>query len=387
MKALRGGKILTGRTWCEGKALLFDDRIRDIVPEGAVPSDVESVTEAEGAWVAPGFLDIHVHGVCGADTMDASSASLERIAEALTAHGVTAFCPTTMTMDEPHIDAALQAVHTAMTTPPRRGARVLGAHLEGPFLSRSRLGAQDGTFVRRPDPDFVRRRQQALRLVTFAPEEDEAWCFLDALREAEIVPSLGHSSATYELAMEAFRRGAKSATHLFNGMAPFHHRRPGLPGAALDADVTCELIADGVHTHPAVFRLVLAMKGKDRLVLVSDAMRGSCLGEGTWDLGGQTVTVHGEEATLPDGTIAGSLLTLDRALRNFAAETGLPLWEAVRLVSGNPARLLGEKDRGRIEPGCRADFVLLDESWRVRKTFVAGEEVFDDHARRDCTEL
>jgi N-acetylglucosamine-6-phosphate deacetylase len=157
MKALRGGKILTGRTWCEGKALLFDERIRDIVPESAVPSDVESVTEAEGAWVAPGFLDIHVHGVCGADTMDASSASLERIAEALTAHGVTAFCPTTMTMDEPHIDAALQAVHTAMTTPPRRGARVLGAHLEGPFLSRSRLGAQNGTFVRRPDPDFVRR--------------------------------------------------------------------------------------------------------------------------------------------------------------------------------------------------------------------------------------
>lgn len=387
MKAIRGGRILAGRTWIEGKGLLFDDRIRDIVPEEAIPSGLENVTDAEGAWVAPGFLDIHVHGACGVDTMDAALSSLERIARGLAAHGVTSFCPATMTMDEPRVEASLRTIRTAMAEEEWHGARVLGAHLEGPFISRTRLGAQDGTFVRRPDPDFVRCWRDALRLVTFAPEEDEEGRFLAALRDAGIVPSLGHSSATYEQAMEAFRRGARSATHLFNGMVPFHHRRPGLPGAALDADVFCELIADGVHTHPSVFRLVLRMKGVERLVLVSDAMRGACLGEGEWELGGQKVTVLGAKATLPDGTIAGSVLTLDGALRNFAAATGLPLWEAVRLVSENPARLLGERDRGRIEPGCRADLVLLGEDWRIRKTFVGGKEVFDGHARRDCEGL
>ena len=207
------------------------------------------------------------------------------------------------------------------------------------------------------------------------------------LREEGIVASLGHSQASYEQAMKAFRNGAKSVTHLFNGMPPFHHRTPGLAGAALDADVFCELIADGVHSHTAVFRLLLKMKGVERIVLVSDAMRGACLGEGEWDLGGQTVTVHGPEAKLADGTLAGSVLTLDLALRNFAAATGLPLWEATRLVSENPARLLGERDRGRIEPGYRADFVLLDEGWRVLKTFVEGKEVFDRHENRDCKGL
>jgi N-acetylglucosamine-6-phosphate deacetylase len=289
-------------------------------------------------------------------------------------------------MDEARIEAALDTVKAAKNAPPD-GARVLGAHLEGPYISPSRLGAQDGTHLRRPDPEFVRRRKSALRLVTFAPEEDTDGRFLEALREEGIVASLGHSQASYEQAMKAFRNGAKSVTHLFNGMPPFHHRTPGLAGAALDADVFCELIADGVHSHTAVFRLLLKMKGVERIVLVSDAMRGACLGEGEWDLGGQTVTVHGPEAKLADGTLAGSVLTLDLALRNFAAATGLPLWEATRLVSENPARLLGERDRGRIEPGYRADFVLLDEGWRVLKTFVEGKEVFDRHENRDCKGL
>ena len=385
MKAITGGKIVAGRTWLGGTALLFDERVRDILPESELPAGIETF-DAEGAWIVPGFVDIHVHGVCGVDTMDGAAESLSAIAGGLAAHGVTAFCPTTMTMDEAHIEAALDTVEAAKQTPPD-GARVLGAHLEGPYISPSRLGAQDGTHLRRPDPEFVRRRKSALRLVTFAPEEDTDGRFLEALREEGIVASLGHSQATYEQAMKAFRNGAKSVTHLFNGMPPFHHRTPGLAGAALDADVFCELIADGVHSHTTVFRLLLKMKGVERIVLVSDAMRGACLGEGEWDLGGQTVTVHGPEAKLADGTLAGSVLTLDLALRNYGAATGLPLWEAARLVSQNPARLLDERDRGRIEPGYRADFVLLDEEWRVIKTFVEGKEVFDRHENRDCKGL
>ncbi len=385
MKAITGGKIVAGRTWLGGMALLFEGRILDILPESALPAGIETL-DAEGAWIVPGFVDIHVHGVCGVDTMDGTAESLSTIAGGLAAHGVTGFCPTTMTMDETHIETALDTVEAAKNAPPD-GARVLGAHLEGPYISPSRLGAQDGTHLRRPDPEFVRRRKSALRLVTFAPEEDTDGRFLEALREEGIVASLGHSQATYEQAMKAFRNGAKSVTHLFNGMPPFHHRTPGLAGAALDADVFCELIADGVHSHTAVFRLLLRMKGVERIILVSDAMRGACLGEGEWDLGGQTVTVHGPEAKLADGTLAGSVLTLDLALRNYGAATGLPLWEATRLVSENPARLLGERERGRIEPGYRADFVLLDEGWRVIKTFVEGKEVFDRHENRDCKGL
>ncbi len=382
MKSIRGGKIITGRTWIEGMALLFDARIRDILPERELPPEVETL-DADGAWIVPGFVDIHVHGICGMDTMDGEAHSLETIAEGLAAHGVTAFCPTTMTMDQARIDAALEAVEAAKSAAPG-GARVLGAHLEGPYISPSRLGAQDGAHVLRPDPGFVRRRSSSLSLVSFAPEEDSDGRFLEALREEGIVASLGHSQATYEQAMTAFRNGARSVTHLFNGMPPFHHRTPGLAGAALDADVFCELIADGVHSHPAVFRLLLKMKGVENIILVSDAMRGACLGEGKWDLGGQKVTVYGPQATLADGTLAGSVLTLDLAMRNYASATGLPLWEASRLVSENPARLLGDRERGRIEPGYRADFVLLDERWRVLKTFVEGKEVFDSHENRDC---
>lgn len=379
MKAIAGGKLVTGKTWVEGAALLFGERIEAILSEQDLPGGVETV-DAEGAWAAPGFIDVHVHGACGVDAMDGGPAPLETIARSLAAHGVTAFCPTTMTTDETRIEAALAGIRQAMSQE-WEGARVLGAHLEGPYLSAARLGAQDGTFLRRPDPDFVRRHRDVLRLVTFAPEKDDGGRFLAALVEEGIVASLGHSSATYEQAMEAFRRGASSVTHLFNGMAPFHHRTPGLAGAALDADVFCEFIADGVHSHRAVFRLVLKAKGSGRIVLISDAMRGAGLGEGEWELGGQSVSVHGAEATLADGTLAGSVLTLDQALVNFASETGLPLWEAVRLVSENPARLLGERARGRLEPGCRADFVLLDEAWQVKKTFVGGREVF----RRPCT--
>lgn len=384
MKALTGGRIVAGRTWLEG-ALLFDDRILDIAPEHEIPEEAERI-EADGAWVVPGFVDVHVHGGCGSDTMDADSRSLDTIAAGLTAHGVTAFCPTTMTMSPDRVEAALDAIKGVMGAG-GDGAVVLGAHLEGPFISPDRVGAQDGAFVRRPDPELVRRRRDVLRLVTFAPEEDEGGIFLRATLEAGVVPSVGHSRATYEQAMQAFRRGAESTTHLFNGMPPFHHRTPGVAGAALDADVFCELIADGVHSHPSVFRLVHAMKGLDRVVLVSDAMRGASLGDGEWDLGGQRVTVAGRTATLADGTIAGSVLTLDVAMRNYADATGLPLWEAVRLVSANPARLIGERDRGRLAPGCRADFALLDGEWRVIRTFIGGKEVYDRDARRDSKRL
>ncbi|MDI9370378.1 MAG: N-acetylglucosamine-6-phosphate deacetylase [Synergistaceae bacterium] len=378
MKALAGSRIVAGRSWFDGLALLFDERVIDFVPEAEIPSGAE-LLDAGGAWIVPGFIDVHVHGGLGSDAMDAEAGSLETIAAGLAAHGVTAFCPTTMTMSSERIEAALDAVKVAKGAV-WNGATVLGAHLEGPFISPGRVGAQDGTHVRRPDPGFVRRWSDVLRLVTFAPEEDEAFSLLKALREEGIVPSIGHSQATYEQAMQAFDRGASSVTHLFNGMPPFHHREPGLVGAALDADVFCELIADGVHSHTAVFRLLHKIKGLDRVVLVSDAMRGAGLGDGERDLGGQRVMVRGRRALLADGTIAGSVLTLDVAMKNYACSVGLPLWEAVRLVSANPAKLIGERHRGRLEPGYYADFALLDDDWSVIGTYIGGKEVFNRNA-------
>lgn len=385
MKALTRGKIVTGSSWLEGLALLFDERVKDFVTEEAIPSDVERI-DAGGAWIVPGFIDIHVHGGRGADAMDAEERSLNSIASGLAAHGVTAFCPTTMTMSPERIEAALDAVKRVMDMP-QEGATILGVHLEGPYISPGRVGAQDGTFVEHPDPEFVHRMRDVLRLVTFAPEEDEGLSFLKALKEEGVVPSIGHSQATYEQAMQAFSGGAMSVTHLFNGMPPFHHRTPGLVGAALDADVFCELIADGVHSHPAVFRLLHRMKGVERVVLVSDAMRGAGLGDGEWDLGGQRVTVRGGTASLANGTIAGSVLTLDIAMKNYADAVGLPLWEAVRLVSANPAKLIGEKHRGRLGPGYFADFALLDEEWQVKRTFIGGKEVFNSNAHCNCKGL
>ena len=385
MKALTRGKIVTGSSWIEGLALLFDERVKDFIPEEAIPSDVERI-DAGGAWIVPGFIDIHVHGGRGADAMDAEELSLNSIASGLAAHGVTAFCPTTMTMSPERIEAALDAVKRVMAMP-REGATILGVHLEGPYISPGRVGAQDGTFVKPPDPEFVHRMRDILRLVTFAPEEDEGHSFLKALKEEGVVPSIGHSQATYEQAMQAFSDGAMSVTHLFNGMPPFHHRTPGLVGAALDADVFCELIADGVHSHPAVFRLLHRIKGLERVVLVSDAMRGAGLGDGEWDLGGQRVRVLGGRASLANGTIAGSVLTLDIAMKNYSDAVGLPLWEAVRRVSANPAKLIGEKHRGRLGPGYFADFALLDEEWRVKRTFIGGKEVFNSNAHCNCQGL
>lgn len=377
MRALTGGRILTPGGVREGDALVYDDRILGVVREEDLGESVERV-DARKLWICPGFVELHVHGARGADTMDATPEALATMAHSLGAAGVTSFLATTMTMPTPRILAALDAVRDAMARRPR-GARILGVHLEGPFINPAHKGAQDAAHVLVPDSDFVRAHRDVIRIVTLAPERDQGFACLDALRDSGVVLSMGHSGAMFEEALEGVRHGIRHATHLFNGMPVFHHRRPGPVGAALVSDdITCELIADGVHVHPGLYTLVYRAKGPHRLVLVSDAMRGGGMGEGTWDLGGQIVTVRGDEARLPDGTIAGSVLTLDRALRNFRNATGLSWEQAMPLVSGNAARVLGLDHRlGRIAPGYAADLVLLDDDGIVRRTLVAGETVYD----------
>jgi len=377
MRALTGGKILTPEGFREGWSLLYDHRIRDVVRDKDLPGGVERV-EARGLWVCPGFIDLHVHGARGVDVMDATPEAVEALARSLGASGVTSFLATTMTMPLPRIVAALGAIREALGAAPG-GARILGAHLEGPFIDPGHKGAQDAAHVLPPDGEFIKAHRDVIRIVTLAPERDPGFRCLDALRASGVVFSLGHSGATFEEALEGVAHGIRHATHLFNAMPPFHHRRPGPVGAALVSDdVTCELIADGVHVHPGLYPLIYRLKGPHRLVLVSDAMRGGGLGEGVWDLGGQQVTVRGGEARLADGTIAGSVLTLDRALRNFREGTGLSLEEMMPLTSGNAARVLGMDHRlGRVAPGYDADLVLLDDEGVVRRTVVGGETIYD----------
>lgn len=377
VRALVGGGILTPEGVRKGHAVVYGERIEGVVREEDLGGGLER-QDAGGCWICPGFVELHVHGARGADTMDATPEALDTMAQFLATTGVTSFLATTMTLPLPQVVAALEAVRAAMGRPPT-GARLLGAHLEGPFIDPAHRGAQDAAHVGPPDGDFVWTHRDVIRIVTLAPERDRDFRCLDALRNSGVVCALGHSGATFEEALEGVAHGIRHATHLFNAMPPFHHRRPGPAGAALVCDeVTCELIADGVHVHPGLYPLIYRAKGPEGLVLVTDAMRGGGMAEGTWDLGGQTVTVRDGEARLADGTIAGSVLSMDRALRNFRRATGLSLEAMMPLVSGNAARILGQGHRlGRIAPGYLADLVLLDHEETVRRTVVGGKTVFE----------
>lgn len=377
MKAIVNGKIILQDQVLQDRALIFQEKIIGIVPAHEVGSyPVESIWDAEGGFVSHGFIDLHVHGIGGNDVMDGSVAAIADISAALVCHGVTGFLPTTMTMDWPHVEKALQAVGAVGSAAP--GARILGCHLEGPFISPWYAGAQDARFVRLPDPDLLLPFRDQIKVVTMAPELEGAGEMINWCKAAGIIVSVGHSNSTYEEAAEAMARGARSATHLFNAMTPLHHRKPGMVGAALENEqVFCELIADNFHVHPAAQRLVLHMKGIDRVLLVTDAMRACGLGDGSYDLGGQEVTVAGSCATLGDGTLAGSVLTMDQALRNFRKNTGISIAEAVKTVTENPADLLNlEKGAGHITVGRPADLVIFDENFRVQHTFVAGAQKY-----------
>lgn len=380
MNAIIHATLLLPEGPVEGQALLFDERIRGIVPEANVHDgrlNVDACIDAHGLFISPGFIDVHVHGAGGADAMDATPEALGVIAGHLAATGTTAFLPTTMSETPERIARAVENIQACMLAGSTDGAEILGCHLEGPWLSAACCGAQDPARFGPPDPAFVARFRDVLRLITLAPERDETGDFLRMCRDAGIALSIGHSAATYEQAVAAFHCGVVHATHLFNGMLPLHHRNPGIVGAVLTEDVRCELIVDGHHLHPAIPKLVLNAKGLDRIVLVTDAMRAQGMSDGEYELGGQTTIVKGGTARLPGGGLAGSVLTMNLAVRNFMEATGLPLHRAVLAATRNPAELLGIRNRkGGLEPGLDADMVFLDEHLTVRRTIVRGRTVY-----------
>ncbi len=357
------GRILVDGRFVRGALHIVDGCVKGI-EERAAPE----------RFVLPGFVDVHVHGGGGHDCMDGEEGVLG-LARFHARHGTTSLCPTTVTSGEEDLARAVRGVASAARRALPGVARVLGAHLEGPFISERRLGAQPPR-ARLPDRAFVERLLALgpIAVVTLAPELEGALELGSLLGARGVRASLGHSDCGFEQARAAFEQGARGATHLFNAMSGLHHRTPGLAAAALEAEgAFLELILDGHHVHPALVRLALRA-AKGRVLLVTDAIRAAGQGEGATELGGQRVLVRGGRATLEDGTLAGSVLTLDVALRNAAA-CGVSLEAASDLLSRNPADYLGRADLGRFSAGARADALVLRDDLTLERVVVGGVDV------------
>jgi N-acetylglucosamine-6-phosphate deacetylase len=341
----------------------------------SVPLHAELV-EADGMAVVPGLIDVHIHGLMGHDGM---GSGLAHVIRALPTFGVTTFAPTTLTFPRGEILAGLEAMAEILDAPPL-GAQCLGIHLEGPFLSPARPGMVTPDWFEPLTWEGFQVVQQAARgyicMLTFAPEVGEAMDCIPRLVEAGVVPAIGHSDATYEQVAQAVRWGLSHATHTFNAMRPFHHREPGVVGAVMYFDeIVAQLIADGVHVHPAAMAILLRLKGLDRVALVSDAAPMAGLPDGEYEWEHKLVFVRDGSCRLADGTIAGAHALLDTGVRNLVRLVGLPLEQALVPATRVPARVLGLR-KGRLAPGYDADVVLLDNALQPAVTIVGGEEVF-----------
>ena len=344
---------------------------RDVCTDGALISQASGggeTLDASGCYVIPGLVDVHFHGCMGEDFSDATPQGLQRIADFELSQGVTYLCPAGMTLPEDQLTAICRntAAHRRHNA---GGAEVVGAHLEGPFLCMAKKGAQNGDFLHDPDVPMLERLQAAaegcVKLVTVAPEQPGSLEFIKAAREMGIHVSVGHTVADYSTAKAAFEAGADHATHLFNAMPPLAHRDPGVIGAAYEVPgVQPELICDGIHIHPAVVRLTFGLFGRERMIIISDSLRATGMPDGEYPFGGQMIEVHGNRATIlghPE-TLAGSVTSLMGCLRQAAA-FGIPLADAVRSCTYNPARSIGIEDRaGTLDVGKEASLVLLDEA-------------------------
>ncbi len=369
MKAILNAKIFIDDKIIEDKILLFDHKVVNIVDKIDL-TDIETI-DAKGAYVSAGFIDLHIHGSGGADVMDATPDALETISSTLLQTGTTSFLATTMTMSSEDIDKALQNIQLYATKV--SGAHILGIHLEGPFINISKHGAQDKAYVQSPNTALIENYIQEVKMITLAPEIEGAEGFVKLLTKEypHIILSIGHSDASYEESQKSFSWGISHATHLFNAMNPYHHRKPGIVGAVFDSDVTCDIIADLVHTHPSTLELVQKVK-KEKLILITDAMRAGCMKCGTYDLGGRSVEVDEGKAILEDGTLAGSVLKMNDALLNMKTHTSMSLIEIVNSVTKIPARKLGVH-KGELREGYDADIVIFDEKFSIISTIVNGE--------------
>ena len=360
----------------KGSVLIENGKIKEINPSNV--NDTE-VIDAEGLYLSPGFIDVHIHGAGGCDTMDGTVESINTIAKTIVEHGTTSFTPTTMTVAAEDIRKSMKVIKK-LKEEGTEGANVLGAHLEGPFISPKAIGAQNPNFLLAPSVEnynkIVGDYGDAVVSITMAPEVEGAKELIKYLSDNGVTVSMGHTKATYDEAIEGIKCGACHSTHLYNAMTPFTHREPGVVGATFDTDITTETISDGIHISYPALRTAYKQKGTDKVLLVSDAMEACGMPDGQYSLG--DVIVKNGAARLLDGTLAGSVLTLDKAVKNIYSNSNYPLNEVVRMATYNGAKHCHVEDhKGLIKEGYDADLILFNEDIEIQKVFVKGKKVYN----------
>ncbi|MBO7208599.1 MAG: N-acetylglucosamine-6-phosphate deacetylase [Clostridia bacterium] len=379
MKAIINGKIILKDRIAKDCALLYSDVILGIVPKDDVPADAE-IIDAKGGYVSPGLIDLHIHGYMGKDVCDGEEESIRVISNALLKNGVTGYLPTTMTEDMSVIKKALEVLRNLKKESESwEGSTILGCHAEGPFISASKKGAQDEKYILKPDFNFVKEYSDIIKIITLAPEEDVG--NFDEIRkmknETDVVISMGHTSADYNCAMESTKNGVSHATHLFNAMTPLAHRAPGVVTAVFNSDVSCELIVDTFHVSTALYDMLWKLKGR-KLCFITDCLPAGGLPYGEYTLGGQKIIYRDIVCRLEDGTVAGSVLPLNRGVWNAYTNSQIPLWECVNCASLNPATTIGIADKkGSLEVGKDADIIICDDEFNVLNTIIKGEVKYE----------
>ena len=362
----------------KGSILIENNIIKEINPSEV---NDKTVIDCKGLFVSPGFIDIHIHGAGGHDTMDGTFEAINEISKTICKYGTTSFTPTTMTMSKEDILKSMMAIKKAKING-TDGAIVLGAHLEGPFISPSAIGAQNPNYLMAPSYENFKSMtgdaMDAVVSITMAPEVEGAKELASVLSSKGIRCSIGHTKATYEEAIDGIKCGFCHSTHLFNAMTGFTHREPGVVGATFDTDITTETISDGIHISYPSLRVVYKQKGTDKTLLVTDAMCACGMPDGTYSLGGQPVTVKSGAARLNNGALAGSILTLNKSIKNIHDNTNYPLYEIVKMASYNGAKYCRVDDKkGQIKENFYADLTIFDENIDVKMTIIGGKIVYN----------
>lgn len=375
MKAIINGKLILKDRIIEDSVLLFSDTIEGIFSKDDIPEGAQ-IIDAKGGYIAPGLIDLHIHGYLGKDVCDGEEESIRTISEGIVKNGVTGYLPTTMTVDMKVIKKALEVLRNLKEESKTwDGSAILGCHAEGPFISESKKGAQDAKYILKPDAEFVKEYSDIIKIITLAPETDtkDFEQIRKMSKETDVVISMGHTSADYETAMESTKNGVKHATHLFNAMTPLAHRAPGVVGAAFNSDVSCEVIADTFHVNASLYDMIWKLKGR-KMCFITDCLPAGGLPYGEYTLGGAKIIYNDIVCRLEDGTVAGSVLPLNKGVWNVYTNSTIPLWECVNCASLNPATTIGlEKSKGSIEIGKDADIIITDNEFNVLKTIIKGE--------------